>query len=487
MYEEEPWVEEQQQPQSSASRVTPDPKRVAAPMLADVRPSLVRTLSQKFVPGLMLKETTGRERLTRAMLNGDYDAAAICKACVFDPAVWSDAFRSAATVGTKAARARLRLLVLEGTRQAALEEQYWLLNRGGDAKRVALPTHAHTLEAVTMFDYTNDTEPARALREARYSGTAHFIYADVVDVGVFMKQEQKCNPLVLVFAHPTALGGSPDGGGSQEEAVLRRTNLSHIVNNDGRKNIRRDWRYALPRHGGLYVADATVLRSNESTGYKFLQAPLRMAFVLAAAPLNLPRDVPNLGAKFVADWRRRIDAVLAVALQKGHDVVVLGAWGCGELGNDPRQVAELFHDAVSQRFRGCFKHVVFAFLHDPVAFRAFCEVFGSPRMPVPAEDAADLRQRRGQTTPAAAANKRADKQASRKGKGSVRVTPDPRHPNIDPDHFTTVAATAPAPHDAPPVRLAALAASTITTRVTGDFGGAEEATSEEEVLDWGTE
>src|SRR5689334_4140878 len=34
------------------------------------------------------------------------------------------------------------------------------------------------------------------------------------------------------------------------------------------------------------------------------------------------------------------------------------------------------------RWRGCFRHVVFSFLHDPEAFRAFCGEFRAPMMPV---------------------------------------------------------------------------------------------------------
>jgi hypothetical protein len=96
--------------------------------------------------------------------------------------------------------------------------------------------------------------------------------------------------------------------------------------------------------------------------------------------------------------------VFAVALQKGHDSLVLGAWGCGDLGNDPTQVAKLFHDALTTRFRGCFKHVVFSFLHDPQAFRTFCEVFGSPRMPVPEESETVVRNRADAGSPAAPAS-----------------------------------------------------------------------------------
>jgi uncharacterized protein (TIGR02452 family) len=56
----------------------------------------------------------------------------------------------------------------------------------------------------------------------------------------------------------------------------------------------------------------------------------------------------------------RIDRVLRIAAAHGHDAVVLGAWGCGVFGNDPRDVAGLFRQALDGPFAGVFARVVFA-------------------------------------------------------------------------------------------------------------------------------
>jgi uncharacterized protein (TIGR02452 family) len=60
----------------------------------------------------------------------------------------------------------------------------------------------------------------------------------------------------------------------------------------------------------------------------------------------------------------RVNRVLGVAALHGHEVLVLGAWGCGVFRNDPGMIAELFHQAIVGRFRGAFRRVVFAVL-DP--------------------------------------------------------------------------------------------------------------------------
>jgi hypothetical protein len=288
------------------------------------------------------KETTGRRQLTRAALAplekrlSSLERAEVAASLLHEPRVWAEAF-----AGSKGLfRAQLRLLVQDSSRLAARDEHYWLVHEAAPPRKVMLPVHQRTLENVARFDFAHDDAPGSRLRESRYAGTAHFVYADVVDLGVFMKQEQKCDPLVLMFAHPTVLGGTQSGGFSQEDYILRRTNVANLVNNESNKPIRRDWEYSLPQYGGIYVPSASVFRSNEATGYKFLQNPIRLSFLLAAAPLNEKTHAENLDPAFVADWRKRIDSVFAVGLQKGHDVLVLGAWGCGEMGNNCTQVGE---------------------------------------------------------------------------------------------------------------------------------------------------
>ncbi|HKF76634.1 MAG TPA: TIGR02452 family protein [Candidatus Dormibacteraeota bacterium] len=57
----------------------------------------------------------------------------------------------------------------------------------------------------------------------------------------------------------------------------------------------------------------------------------------------------------------RAAGVLAVAADRGHRRLVLGAWGCGVFRNDPRQVADVFATWLEgPGFADAFDHVVFA-------------------------------------------------------------------------------------------------------------------------------
>lgn len=76
-----------------------------------------------------------------------------------------------------------------------------------------------------------------------------------------------------------------------------------------------------------------------------------------------------------------MDRVLAVAAHHGHDVLVLGAWGCGVFANDPEAVADWFARLLTGDgpFRGVFRHVVFAVLDrsgDGGNLQPFARCFG---------------------------------------------------------------------------------------------------------------
>lgn len=63
-----------------------------------------------------------------------------------------------------------------------------------------------------------------------------------------------------------------------------------------------------------------------------------------------------------ATLRRRSAQVLAIAAANAPTTLVLGAWGCGAFGGDPRLVADAFGAALDAGFARAFRRVVFAVL-----------------------------------------------------------------------------------------------------------------------------
>jgi uncharacterized protein (TIGR02452 family) len=76
------------------------------------------------------------------------------------------------------------------------------------------------------------------------------------------------------------------------------------------------------------------------------------------------RNEPANAGRIGPVMRSRTAKVLAVARDRGHDALVLGAWGCGVFRNDPAAVAGWFREHLTGEgaFVGAFRRVAFAVL-----------------------------------------------------------------------------------------------------------------------------
>ena len=96
---------------------------------------------------------------------------------------------------------------------------------------------------------------------------------------------------------------------------------------------------------------------------ELLEAPYVASVLTAPAPNGGPllaRD-PDAGPSILATFRRRWGHVLSLAARHRHRVLVLGAWGCGAFGNDPRDSALTLRGVLAEdRFAGAFDRIVFA-------------------------------------------------------------------------------------------------------------------------------
>jgi uncharacterized protein (TIGR02452 family) len=94
-----------------------------------------------------------------------------------------------------------------------------------------------------------------------------------------------------------------------------------------------------------------------------MERPFRAAVITAPAPHSGPilREDPDAGPAIAETFRRRWGHVLAIARDRGHRTVILGAWGCGAFEGDPTVVAETARERLNDgHFGGSFDRVVFA-------------------------------------------------------------------------------------------------------------------------------
>ncbi|GAA1089619.1 TIGR02452 family protein [Nocardiopsis composta] len=173
-------------------------------------------------------------------------------------------------------------------------------------------------------------------------------------------------------------GGVANGARAQEESLARSSALyDSLVRRPEFYEHHRAERSLVYTDRIIYSPGVPVFRED---GGGWLDEPYTAAFLTAAAPNRrmIERNTPERRDQVRPALVSRSRGVLAVAADRGHTRLVLGAWGCGVFGNHPAEVAEVFHDHLTGAFAGVFEEVTFAVLDRPdgPTRRAFADVFG---------------------------------------------------------------------------------------------------------------
>jgi uncharacterized protein (TIGR02452 family) len=196
--------------------------------------------------------------------------------------------------------------------------------------------------------------------------------------------EPSARVLALNFAsarHPG--GGFLKGSQAQEESLARASGLyACIVQFRQMYEANARFPSCLYTDHMIYSPDVPVFRDDVDT---LLERPYPLSFVTAPA-VNvgaLRRNEPDALRQVEPVMVSRMEKVLSLAVVHSHDVLVLGAWGCGVFANDPERVAGWFHRHLTGEgaFRCVFRKVVFAVLDRKEArstIRPFEQRFGRP-------------------------------------------------------------------------------------------------------------
>jgi uncharacterized protein (TIGR02452 family) len=146
---------------------------------------------------------------------------------------------------------------------------------------------------------------------------------------------------VLNFGSPSKPGGGFIAGHrGQEESLVRASALYQAI--VGQTEM---YRYALANPSPLasdymiYSPDVPFFR--EDTG-ELMEEPFLVSFI-TAAPVNAVKCAGNqqLEEAIRETMKKRLRKVIHLAILHGHRILVIGAFGCGTLGNDPFVVAEI--------------------------------------------------------------------------------------------------------------------------------------------------
>lgn len=143
-------------------------------------------------------------------------------------------------------------------------------------------------------------------------------------------------------------GGVAKGAPAQEEELFRRTNYF--------KTLTRKF-YEINHPDIIYSPKVWIIKDDE---YEDLENPWSSPFIAAPLlrhPYLQPNDTYYEEDKITV--RRIIEHIFAIAYMYDHEVLILGAIGCGAYKNPPLEVIEIFNEML-EKYNKCFKKVVFA-------------------------------------------------------------------------------------------------------------------------------
>lgn len=186
-------------------------------------------------------------------------------------------------------------------------------------------------------------------------------------LGVFENNSYEGKTAILNFAN------AYQPGGAQEGSLRKASNevLTQALNS---------FREETPKDPvGRYIHESHCLYTPKIP-FKIegKENPIELAVISAAAPNKNSAPYNNPAMKIRADFImiQTVRSVLYAAAKEGVENLVLGAFGCGAFGWDPKTVADIFHIQLRDDFKGIFKNVIFAIPNANSAnHKAFAEKF----------------------------------------------------------------------------------------------------------------
>ena len=158
------------------------------------------------------------------------------------------------------------------------------------------------------------------------------------------------NPLVINMTGEKFPGGNIDLGiYAQEESLFCRTNYFRTleINN-----------YPLNGSYAIYSPKVYVFRN---TDLNFLVSPFYVSFIAVSAIKDPKLEHGKFRKNDYEVTMNKIELVFQTAMMKGHDSVVLSAFGCGQCHNPVHDIINIFNKVV-EKWKNTFKIIVFAVL-----------------------------------------------------------------------------------------------------------------------------
>lgn len=174
----------------------------------------------------------------------------------------------------------------------------------------------------------------------------------------------------LVMANSSNPGGGyKSGSPAQEESICRRTNLIQCITSV---------KYPIPEFGGLYIKNINIIRDQETKKYEYFNEPIISDCILSCAYSNPLIKDGQMEKKYRKNTMIKIRAMFNILLENSNTNIILGAYGCGSFGNEPKDMANIFKEVISE-YKYRFENIIFAIIKDQWInnYNTFNEIFGS--------------------------------------------------------------------------------------------------------------
>ncbi len=271
-------------------------------------------------------------------------------------------------------------------------------------------THDLHPELMRTTRYTIDDMdtggPLEKFPQANREGQVVCMKKDCLVQAKDLKEAGASHVCLLNMANETRPGGGYDTGArAQEEDIMRRTTLSVALDGRVRTYLPRSGRVTRdslsPAPGypwdcdALFTTDVEIFRNPSINGFT-TRRPVSCSVISTASIQNPDLKAGTLANEADADLIfKRINVMFRAAIKHGVTDLILSALGCGAFRNPPRDVVQLFANAV-YRYRSHFRTVVFSILGDnfDTFHQGLQDVMSKPALPMAVNPGAESLRRK---------------------------------------------------------------------------------------------
>ncbi|MFP7656525.1 TIGR02452 family protein [Chryseobacterium proteolyticum] len=176
-------------------------------------------------------------------------------------------------------------------------------------------------------------------------------------------EEDEEKLMCLNFASAKNPGGGFISGAEAQEESLARSSALYISQLEAENfyKTHRGMKSCFYTDNMIYSPYVPVFRKDKG---ELLEKPILCNFITSAA-VNagvVKRQEPEKADQIINAMDVRMDKMFALALNKGNETLILGAWGCGVFRNNPNDIAQLFRKYLEGKYKNRFKRIIFAVL-----------------------------------------------------------------------------------------------------------------------------